>query len=271
MEEIVLVLAHLFCRNACDKYENQAWLRNIVRPSASVVLLPNIPESAAPMLEKPNAETLHVFKNYVATCVPASGRGPDNRLPLTKLKPNIRSPFVSLSAFTDDFAITGELCGTVRDSVYLDDSDIPYIPIAPHETGGVPWNAYLYEFLKYGDYEALVRANGIRRGDVWFRLKDFSLILATITTSLANFLNNADTDDAETMLNVCDAGDDLEELGAEDIPTGAEGGQLLEEQSEDAGEPERPTWATDGSLANVYRDFEMVRQEFDHKFVNTWA
>lgn len=186
-------------------------------------------------------------------------------------EPKIRSPFVSLSGFTDDFATIGELCGTVRDGVFLDDSGIPYIPIAPHETGGVPWNAYLYDFFKHGDYEALVHANGIRRGDVWFRLKDFSLILATITTSLANFLNHEDTDDAEAMLNVCDAGDDLEELGAEDIPTGAEGGQLLEEQSEDAGEPERQTWATDDSLANVYRVFEMVRLEFDQKFVKGWA
>ncbi|KAK7972419.1 DEAD/DEAH box helicase [Apiospora saccharicola] len=291
MEEIVLVLAHLFCRHACDKYENQAWLRDIVRPSASVVLLPNLPESAARMLEKHNAETLHVFKNYVATYVSQHlAEVPDNRLPLTKLEvnpsfhpcyvadalpwldePKIRSPFVSLSGFTDDFATIGELCGTVRDGVFLDDSGIPYIPIAPHETGGMPWNAYLYDFFKHGDYEALVRANGIRRGDVWFRLKDFSLILATITTSLANFLNHADPDDAEAMLNVCDAGDNLEEFGAEEIPTGAEEGQLLEEQSEDAGEPERPTMATDGSLANVYRVFEMVRLEFDQKFVKVWA
>ncbi|KAK8016060.1 DEAD/DEAH box helicase [Apiospora rasikravindrae] len=290
MEEIVLVLAHLFCRLPCDKYENQAWLRDIVRPSASVVLLPDLPESAARMLEKHNAETLRIFKNYVATYVSQHlAEVPDNRLPLTKLEvnpsfhpcsvadalpwldePKIRSPFASLSGLTDDFATIGELCGTVRDGVFLDDSGIPYIPVSPHETGGVPWNAYLYDFFKHGDYEALVRANGIRRGDVWFRLKDFSLILATITTSLANFINHADSDDAEAMLDVCDAGDNLEEFGAEEIPTG-EWGELLEEQSEDAGEPERPTWAADGTLANVYRVFEMVRLEFDKKFVKVWT
>ncbi|KAK6823653.1 DEAD/DEAH box helicase [Apiospora arundinis] len=291
MEEIILVLAHLFCRHACDKYKDQAWLRNIVRPSTSVVLLPDLPESAARMLKKHNADTLRIFKNYVATYVSQYlADVPDNRLPLTKLEvnpsfhpcsvadalpwldePKIRSPFASLSGFTDHFATIGELCSTVRDGVFLDDSAIPYIPIAPYETGGVPWNAYLYDFFRHGDYEALVRANGIKRGDLWFRLKDFSLILATITTSLANFLNHADPDDAEAMLDVCDAGDNLEEFGAEEIPTGAGGGHLLEEQSEDAGEPERPTWATDRSLANVYRVFEMVRQEFDQKFVKVWA
>ncbi|KAK6844045.1 hypothetical protein PG987_004905 [Apiospora arundinis] len=59
-------------------------------------------------------------------------------------------PFASLSGFTDDFVAVRELCGTVRDDVFLDDSGIPYIPIALYETGGMPWNAYLYGLRSAG-------------------------------------------------------------------------------------------------------------------------
>ncbi|KAL8907144.1 MAG: hypothetical protein Q9171_005986 [Xanthocarpia ochracea] len=40
----------------------------------------------------------------------------------------------------------------------------------------------------HGDIEALETANGVRKSDVWFLLNDFSLVLATIQTSLANFM-----------------------------------------------------------------------------------
>ncbi|RYO78243.1 hypothetical protein DL766_006247 [Monosporascus sp. MC13-8B] len=51
----------------------------------------------------------------------------------------------------------------------------------------------------------------MKRGDIWFRLKDFSLVVATIVTSLGNFLNpHADGDDA-AMIDVQDAGDVLDE------------------------------------------------------------
>ncbi|KAK8073379.1 hypothetical protein PG994_004278 [Apiospora phragmitis] len=222
------------------------------------------------MLEKHNAETLHTFKNYVATYV--SQHLAETRCPGSK-ETKIRSPFASLSGFTDDFATVRELCDAVRDGVFLDDSGIPYIPIAPNETSGVPWNAYLYDFFKHGDYEALIRANGVKRGDLWFRLKDFSLILAAITTSLAIFLNHADLDDAEAMLNVCGAGDDLEESSAAEVQPGANSDQSLVEQANDEGKAEPRSWPNGegNSLFNVYRAFEMVRLEFDQNFIKVWA
>ncbi|KAK1992440.1 hypothetical protein LX36DRAFT_674554, partial [Colletotrichum falcatum] len=122
----------------------------------------------------------------------------------------VRSHFSALSGFTDNFLTIHELCETVRAGVFLDESAIPYIPIYPYETNNVPWNAYIYDFFKHGDLEALVRDNGIKRGDVWFRLKDFSLILATIVTSLEIFLGSEDIGDAD-MVDVQDVGDILEE------------------------------------------------------------
>ncbi|OTA98900.1 hypothetical protein M426DRAFT_325608 [Hypoxylon sp. CI-4A] len=237
--EILLVLCHLFCRIPCYRYQDKSWLENVVYRSPSGVLLSELPRKAVQTLKEHNQETLRIFQNYVSTYTSQHLRDtPDLRLPFTEheIKPSdpydmgnilpslnetvVRSPFAALSGFTDKFETIGELCDTARAGVFLEESAIPYIPIAPHETKGVPWNAYIYDFFKHGDMGALVRDNGIKGGDVWFRLKDFSLILATIATSLANFMSaDAEADDA-AMIDVQDAGDII----AENADAASDGG-----------------------------------------------
>lgn len=236
--ELVLVLCHLFCRIPCYRYKQKKWLADVVHRSPSIVLLPPLPSSAESILREHNKETLRIFQGYVSTFVNQHlADTPDYELPFTNqrvgpdtaadtatytgcsiphLAPtNIRSPFAALSGFTDEFSTIGELCSGVRGGVYLEESAIPYIPIYPEEGCEVPFNAYIYDFFKHGDLEALIRDNGIKRGDVWFLLKDFSLVLATVVTGLANFLDpNADTDDA-AMINLQDAGDIMEEDAAD--------------------------------------------------------
>ncbi|KAH7173100.1 hypothetical protein DER46DRAFT_644793 [Fusarium sp. MPI-SDFR-AT-0072] len=103
--------------------------------------------------------------------------------------PVIRSLFVALSGFTDDFDLIKELCSTVRDGVFLEESSIPYLLIWLIDTT-VELNAYLYDFFKHGSLKVLVRDNLIKRGDVWFYLKDFSLVLKTIVTSLKGVIDS---------------------------------------------------------------------------------
>ncbi|KXH62453.1 DEAD/DEAH box helicase [Colletotrichum nymphaeae SA-01] len=229
---LLTVLCHLFCRIPCSKYNNREWLKNVVHRSPSVVLLPRLPGEAETVLRGHNEETLKIFKTYVRSFISQNLQdSPDNQLPFTKRRvgavgeasadistaqiptlpfPVLRSPFAALSGFTDDFATIHELCDTVRAGVFLDESAIPYIPIYPEETNGVPWNAYIYDFYKHGDLNTLVQDNGIKGGDVWFHLKDFSLILATIVTSLENIMGRVDADDSD-MINVQDVADTIEE------------------------------------------------------------
>ncbi|TDZ15078.1 putative helicase [Colletotrichum orbiculare MAFF 240422] len=231
--ELLLVLCHLFCRIPCHRHSDEKWLREVVHRSPSLVMLPRLPEEAERCLKSHNNETLDIFKTYISTFVQRHLRdSPDNELPFTKhriipqhsevnlaaasipasLPTRIRSPFSALSGFTDEFATIHELCETVRAGVFLEESAIPYIPIYPHETNGVPFNAYIFDFFKHGDMDALVRDNGIKSGDVWFHLKDFSLMLATIVTSLANFLGKSGAEyDDMAMIDVQDAGDALDE------------------------------------------------------------
>ncbi|RYO91816.1 hypothetical protein DL763_004869 [Monosporascus cannonballus] len=157
-------------------------LEKVVKPSPSVVILPELPKTAAQILKRHNKDTLQIFQGYVSTYVAQHlSRAPDNELPFTKrsvealqprdmremlspLPATIRaSPFAALSGFTDEFETIGELCRHVRGGVFLEESAIPYIPVAPAELGGVPWNAYIYDFFKHGDLEALIRDNGILR------------------------------------------------------------------------------------------------------------
>ncbi|KAF6835307.1 dead deah box helicase [Colletotrichum plurivorum] len=228
--ELLTVLCHLFSRIPCTRYKSKKWLEEVVHRSPSVVLLPRLPQRAETVLRNHNKETLDIFQTYVRRFVnqhlnntrddilpftkrrvgPSQGRHVDLSTTGLPIRPttSIRSPFAALSGFTDDVDSIHELCETARAGVFLVESSIAYIPIYPDETGGTPFNAYILDFFKHGDLKALVRDNGIKQGDVWFLLKDFSLALATITASLGSFLNKngAEFDDT-AMIDVQDVGD----------------------------------------------------------------
>ncbi|TLD21429.1 hypothetical protein PspLS_09123 [Pyricularia sp. CBS 133598] len=235
--ELMLVLSHLFCRQPVTRFGDKEWLEGVKRLSSSIVILPELPPMALNMLREHNRETLAIFKNYVQTYIFQNlANSPDDKLPLSKYPvgaqgsgshgcqtrkaPEIRSPFAALSGFTDSFHSIQELCQTVREGVFLEESAVPYIKIYPDDTDGVPWNAYLYDFFKNGDLKALVTGNGIKAGDVWFRLKDFSMILATIITSLDNFLDPKagypDMTDVQDVFDRVAEGQEVDEGGEGD-------------------------------------------------------
>jgi ATP-dependent RNA helicase DDX60 len=220
--ELMLVMAHLFCRIYIER-QDSSFLEK-VKHSASVVFLPPLPEKAEAVLRAHNEETLAIFTNYVDSYVNQHLLGQsDNKLPLTKLtigasetmplpsfsnKPSaIRSSFVALSGHGDSFSTISELCGTVRSDVFLAEAVVPYQKLASETT--TPLNAYLYDFYRHGDKRTLEGVNHIRGNDLWFILNDFSLILATITTSLANLINGSDG--AIDMTDIRGSADALEE------------------------------------------------------------
>lgn len=97
----------------------------------------------------------------------------------------------------------------------FEETAIPHISLFPDEEAQ-PWNAYIYDFYKHGDMGTLVRDNLIKKGDVWFFLKDFSMVLATIVASLTNFLrlgsggHEGGGDGDLAMMDVMDGEDDKE-------------------------------------------------------------
>lgn len=224
LRELMLTMAHLFGRRQTrqsDKENEQ----EVVKRSPSIVFLPAMPKAAANILRRHNKTTLDIFKAYVRTFIDQQITEPDNKLPLTELtiggessvnlahsqprKVKSRSAFVALSGLDDNFESIHDLCTNVRSGVFLEEAVVPYVGIYP-ENSDLPLNAYLYDFFMHGNVTALITANKVRRGEVWFVLNDLSMILATITTSLSNFLGLGSESDLD-FIEVRGGGDDEEE------------------------------------------------------------
>ncbi|TFB04273.1 hypothetical protein CCMA1212_003805 [Trichoderma ghanense] len=288
--EMMLVLSHLFCRFPVKRNKK---IVKVAQTSSSVIFLPPLPKEAERLLVQHNQETLSIFKQYVESYVSHNLTNTrDRTLPFTQTvvgrdKPvhwasadsgaagMVRSPFIALSGSTDDFKTIHELCQTVRGDVFLEESAIPTIPIWPHDTSQ-EFNAYLYDFYKHGSMLVLVRDNGIRRGDVWFHLKDFSRTLSTIISSLTVLMDASDVDAEEA----CE--DDEGESDGE--PEKTKGSGVRDDSSEEAtsspssvdgrdgAEDAIPDGRTKGKgLYRVLQAFIRLRDEFDEKFRKEWA
>jgi hypothetical protein len=194
----------------------------------------------------------------------------------------------------------------VRSGVWLEKAVVPYLGVYGEEAK-TPLNAYLLDFFKHGNVQALEKENGIRKGDMWFLLNDFSLALAAIVRSLENLLNISEDD----MLDVQGSGDAKEEEQDQaeldqvsGNPVGPPATSLLvrqqpvlkkkvvdswdDENSDDAGSEEDQTengtneeaedYAGDTSsrredseLWTILKAFRMLKAEFDTKFKAMWA
>jgi hypothetical protein len=231
VRELMLVLSHLFGRVPVQRTDKD-YFENTVKRSASVVLLPALPDKAHSVLKGHNIDTLNIFKNYVQSYAEHNlADKPESKLPFSRqdigqstggadvsglfpsLPPTvIRSPFVALSGHDDEFTSIRDLCQTVRSDVFLEESAVPHVSLWP-EDDARPINAYLYDFFKHGSLTVLVRDNRIKAGDVWFLLRDFQLVLMTIVTSLRNFVGADKTGE----------GDEDEDAGDEWSPEMARG------------------------------------------------
>jgi ATP-dependent RNA helicase DDX60 len=201
LRSLMLIMSHLFGRvpmRAVDKESE----KELIKRSASVVFLPKLPPEVANVLNQHNKDILATYQLYVKTYIEQHCPQPDMTLPFTKLcverssgtetvslatslpATKLRSPFIALSGQGDQFDSISDLCASVRDGVFLEKAVIPYLDMG--EELATPLNAYLYDFYQHGQVEALELVNRIRRGDVWFVLKDFSLVLATLVASLEN-------------------------------------------------------------------------------------
>ena len=215
LSTLMLTLAHIFGRQVCRQADTE-FIEKTVKRSPSIVFLPRLPTLAANVLKTHNSDTLSIFLAYVRTFVAQHISKPDHNLPLTNIQLGgsanadvvaglptrspvvMRSPFVALSGHGDVFKTIRDLCTSTRYGVFLEEAVVPHTTLHPQESA-TPLNAYLYDFFKHGDAKALTTANGIRQSDLWYLLNDFSLILATIVTSLTNFLKLSPESDLDHL------------------------------------------------------------------------
>lgn len=283
IETLMLVMSHLFNRIPCRQADEE-YREKVVKPSSSVVFLPPLPEKATHILRDHNQQTLDVYKTYVETFVDQHVKHDDRKLPLTGVlaggedkdsgetidslpAPRVRSAFKALSGAGDDFATIHDLCQSTRDGVFLEEAVIPHLDIYPDEME-VPLNAWLLDFFKHGDVNTLEKANGIRKADIWFLLNDFSLALATIITSLLNFMKlreGTDVDMLDVMGNL-DASEEAEDTRVADVEDSAsEAGSFATSAADSAisGMPERPKYVAPLKKAKAADSWEEVADEED--------
>ncbi|KAM5464132.1 putative RNA helicase [Microsporum ferrugineum] len=221
LRTLMLVMSHLFGRVPLRAavLENR---KRMDKKSTSMIVLPPLPPHAVKILHRDNKEILRIFSAYAKTYVDQHVAEPDCTLPLTGMKcgggedlhlggakslgpVRYTSAFYALSGHHDQWKNISDLCEMMRNGVWLEKAVVPYLGIYPAESQ-FPLNAYLYDFFKHGNAHALHRDNGIRNGDIWFLLNDFSLVLATIVTSLENFLKLSPNTDA-SILDAMGTGD----------------------------------------------------------------
>jgi hypothetical protein len=205
-------MAHLFGRRYISRaYASEKNLA-LAKKSPSMVVLPDLPEPVREVLLYQDQKILDTFTGYALACAARLEMDPevgqDSLLPLSKTSyprilsqqphsPNIcilracledtavrvvaRSPFVANSGHGDKFGGVEELAHTTRNSLHLNNNAIPSLGRLTTSESGHVLNAYLLDFYIHGQVSTLAKANGIRRGDVWYLLQDFSLTLTTKT------------------------------------------------------------------------------------------
>ncbi len=296
--DLMLLFSHLFGRRYLPKaYASDTFLKNITRKSPSMVVLPPLPEDARRVLLGHESHILRVFTGYALAYMSHHGGtlGQDTRLPFSgkTLFPTVtqsgssastfkerlrrtaipvvaRSPFIATSGHGDTFGSVRELAETSKHGLHLNEYAIPsmrqFTSTNGENSGEFALNAYLLDFYMHGQTAALKAANGIRDGEVWYVLQDFSLTLKSIRTGLVQLLqkaaakaSSADSVNGEEE-SVLDSG-----YGTVDP---AEADPDLE--GSEQGDFKRPLGVSDRDW-RVFEVVNAVTAEFDEKFRAMWA
>lgn len=299
--DLVVLLCHLFGRRYLPQvYASASNVRDLIQKGPSRVVLPPLYPEAQTFLIKHQRETLGIFGAYALafSSQHANELGADDRLPLsgmtfgasdmstcpqtalfahlsqTAVRPKARSLFVATSGHGDAFGSVGELVRTVRHGVHLNEHAIPTVEniLDP----ALPLNAHLYDFFVHGQVDALVNMNGIRRGDVWYDLEAFHLVLVTIRGDLENLLVRTSKDSA-TPLRAAELDDigDAEDSGYHSLDASGRGEEEEEEEEAGGGDADptafkRPRGVPDRDW-KVYEIVNNITNEFGVKFKAMWA
>lgn len=246
--DLMLIMAHLFGR---------------LPKRRGFRALPPMPAGAVEALQNHNYDALKTYTTYAETFAREHCKTADDTLPFSGLScggndatsaPGFtaRSAFVALSGFTDTFASASDLATGVRDGILPEGATIPYIQVSEAE---VP-NGYLYDFYRHYDVRRLEVENGIRPSDVWFKLKDFSDVLATVVPGIVSFLKDGPGGYYDLIPKGGDEDGDIEEV------------EVNAEEKE--GEEEEMIKKSEG-FGNVLKAFKALRSTFDEKFGQMWA
>ncbi|NXY40816.1 DDX60 helicase, partial [Ceuthmochares aereus] len=210
LEKLVLILANLFGRRylpACSmKYKRKF--------CQSKVFLEDLPEEFANAVNEYNTKVEENFAHFLLTTAKLADMEEEYRLPLSKtdftskdwhgselasyLMDNTKrisaiSPFACLSGVVDNNLFHGEIINkAVFRSIGINVTNCPLLYLNKFDNQGRrrPLNAYALDFYKHGSLTALTTDNWLNEGDAYYALKDFSLLIKSIGTSLSELCDD---------------------------------------------------------------------------------
>ncbi|XP_075565812.1 putative ATP-dependent RNA helicase DDX60 isoform X2 [Pelecanus crispus] len=210
LEKLVLILANLFGRKylpACSMKYKRSFCQ-------SKVFLEDLPEDFADAVNEYNAKVEENFAHFLLTTAKLADIEQEYRLPLSKtdftsknwhgselasyLMDNTKSvsaisPFACLSGVVDNDLFHGEIINkAVLRSLGINVTNCPLLYLNKYDNQGRkrPLNAYALDFYKHGCLIALTTDNWLTEGDAYYALKDFSLLIKSIGTSLSELCDD---------------------------------------------------------------------------------
>ncbi|XP_074678964.1 putative ATP-dependent RNA helicase DDX60 isoform X3 [Strix aluco] len=210
LEKLVLILANLFGRKylpACSMKYKRTFCQ-------SKVFLEDLPEDFADAVNEYNTKVEGNFAHFLLTTAKLADMEQEYRLPLSKtdftskiwhgselasyLMDNTKSvsaisPFACVSGVVDNDLFHGEIINkAVFRSLGINVTNCPLLYLNKYDNQGRrrPLNAYALDFYKHGSLIALTTDNWLNEGDAYYALKDFSLLLKSIGTSLSELCDD---------------------------------------------------------------------------------
>ncbi|OCT96953.1 probable ATP-dependent RNA helicase DDX60 [Xenopus laevis] len=212
METLVLVLANLFGRI----YLLPSMMKLKGTFKQSKVFLESLPDDFAAALKDYNSKVSEVFGQYLLAVSHLANYEPEYQLPLSQInfsgeqykdsqllnhllsctkRRSAVSPFACLSGNTDYNLLTSEnVDSLLLQTVHVSQKHIAVLHLEKTDAFGRKrlLNAYALDFFKHGSIDALEEDNGFHKGDAFYKLRDFSLSIATISVSLREFCEDED-------------------------------------------------------------------------------
>ncbi|NXN73461.1 DDX60 helicase, partial [Himantopus himantopus] len=210
LEKLVLILANLFGRKhlpACSMKYKRTFFQ-------SKVFLEDMPKDFADAVKEYNTKVEENFAHFLLTAAKLADMEQEYRLPLSRtdftsknwhgselasyLMDNTKSisaisPFACLSGVVDNHLFHGEIINkAVLRSLGINVTNCPLLYFNKYDNQGrrQPLNAYALDFYKHGSLSALTTDNWLNEGDAYCLLKDFSLLIKSIGTSLSELCDD---------------------------------------------------------------------------------
>jgi hypothetical protein len=274
-EAMMHILANLFGRRI-RKNADQEMMETVIKRSPSKIILEPLPEDARNVLVKHNTEIVEIYRSYSirygramfdstekalplsAMAFGASARGKSGlveRMHTTAIVYSARGGFIATSGHGDSFDTVVDLAHNTREGILIEAAAVPSMDdfIDPPIL-----DAYLLDFYKHGQVDALVNGNGVRRGEVWYVLDSFDRILGAISESLRLVAHGVEVDFA---------GDEMAKYAANKSDSNHATWEL-EEDWQGEGNVEGDLDAGDRRVCDA---FSILRTEFRAKFMKMWA